>query len=459
MILQERRLLKHTVIYGIGNIGTKIIAYIMVLVYSYYIKSEELGYYDLVLTTVSMIQPLVMIGINEATFRFMIGNTLEGKSDIVATSSKFIICSSILSGLAFAFVGYHLGIDRWQLVLFFGITTIIYAYNQEAVRGYEKPQLYASLGIINSVITLLIEFVGLVILNRGIGILLVSKAISNIICIIITICKTNLLSDVVSVTFDKTTLKNMLRYSAPLVPNAMCWWIMNSSDRYIIRASIGASANGIYAISYKFPTILITISSVFYLAWQESAVTEYNSKNRDYFFSKVFNNYYQVLFSLAALLIPFTRTIVTLFISKEYRTAWVYSCPLILSAAFSALCSFFGIGYQVSKDTVRALFTMIIAAITNVVVNLALVHSYGLHAASISTLIAFIVLFILRLCQARDYYVISYDWKKMLLLIILCMISWLTTVLLKNNFLLYLYCCIILIFAVIFNRGFLRCRE
>ena len=99
----------------------------------------------------------------------------------------------------------------------------------------------------------------------------------------------------------------------------------------------------------KFPTILTTITSIFYLAWQESAIQEYNSPNRDKFYSEVFKKYYILLFTLCLCAIPATRLVIELFVSEAYKNAWEYTGFLYLGAAFSALSSFLGMGYQISN--------------------------------------------------------------------------------------------------------------
>ena len=57
---REKELVKKTGIYAVGNLGAKVLSYVMVLVYSYFILPDEMGYYDLIITTVAMIQPLVI---------------------------------------------------------------------------------------------------------------------------------------------------------------------------------------------------------------------------------------------------------------------------------------------------------------------------------------------------------------------------------------------------------------
>ena len=115
---QRSSLAKNTLIYAIGNFGSKILAYVMVLVYSYYITPEELGYYDVVLTTISMVQPLVIFQINDGVFRFLIDSEKNRKAAIVGNVLKFLcmttigtICcldrpSAIFNNVFCAFAGY-----------------------------------------------------------------------------------------------------------------------------------------------------------------------------------------------------------------------------------------------------------------------------------------------------------------------------------------------------------------
>jgi O-antigen/teichoic acid export membrane protein len=453
---QESKLFKNTIIYGIGNFGSKILAYLMVLVYSYYIHSDELGYYDLILTTVSMLQPLIILGINEALYRYMVDSSNLVRSKVVATTYRFIIVAALAASIIFIPVGLYNHIRMWQLILIYELSMILFSCVLETVRGYNQTKLYASEGIANSFVTLVLEFLGLVVLHKGIEVLLISKIIANILCTIWGVIKTNILSALKEHGFDRQLFKELLRYSLPLVPNIICWWVMNSSDRFVIRYYLGASANGIYAIANKFPTILTTITSIFYLAWQESAIKEYSSKNKDAFFSKIFNQYFKVLFSLCALLIPATKVVVTSLISQEYQMAWMYSLPLFIASAFGALCSFLGIGYQISKETLKSFYTTVLAAGINLLVNISLVKVIGLHAASISTLVAYFSLYVVRVFHSKRYYVVAYDWKEELINTILCLFSCLVSIFIQNNIVLVCYCLFIAVLIIRMNLELIK---
>lgn len=73
---------------------------------------------------------------------------------------------------------------------------------------------------------------------------------------------------------DKAVWRAMLKYSVPLIPTTVLWWVTDVSDRYIVKAVIGADANGLYAVSYKIPTIMILLCGIFMDAWQLSVLSE-----------------------------------------------------------------------------------------------------------------------------------------------------------------------------------------
>lgn len=406
----EKKLAKNTLIYGIGNIGSKILAYIMVLVYSHYISSEDLGYYDLILTTLSMFAPIISAQIQDAVYRYIIENKVNNKK-IISSAISFLFLTTFFSEIAFLIFSaiFKLKYKLWISLYIFSLT--FYSLFQEILRGLKKNKIYAAIGIINSILMLVIEMICLIGFNLGVISLLAGNVISMLICIIIVVFTQNELNEVFKFNFDTNILKQLLKYSLPLVPNTICWWIVNSSDRYIILLFLGTSANGIYAISNKFPTILTTITSIFHLAWQETALSEYNTDKRDILFSSIFKKYFKLLFSMCLCAIPLTQIVIELFVGPSYKTAWLYSGFLFLGASFSALSNFLGLGYQISKETNRSILTTIIAAVINLIVNVLFINYIGLFAASFSTFFAYLFLFIIRLKHTKRYFNLKIEWQ------------------------------------------------
>lgn len=429
------RLAKKTLIYAIGNFGTKILAYIMVLVYSYFITPEELGYYDVVLTTISMIQPLVIFQINDGVFRFLIDSSAEGQNTVIASGIKFLCVTTIISeGIFCVFCSFY----SVQYAIWIGLllaTTMFFVLLQDVIRGLGKNKEYAFYGILNSFIMLVAETVGLMVFHLGVKALIISKVLAYSVSIALMFVKHSELRLAVRQRFHYKDLKPILQYSAPLVPNTICWWVVNSSDRYIILFFLGTAFNGIYSMANKFPTILTTITSIFYLAWQESAIKEYDSPNRDIYFSEIFRKYYVLLFSLCLCAIPATRLVIELLVSEAYKDAWQFTGFLYLGATFSALCGFLGMGYQISKETFRSILTTIFAAAINILINVGCIGIIGLQAASLSTFLAYLFLMIIRLKHSRRYFILDINWPRFLGLFFSVLVCMYLTYILPNVYL------------------------
>lgn len=453
---QGKRLIKNTIIYAIGNIGAKILSYVMVLFYSYYIDTSDLGYYDIIITSISMLQPIIMLEINSGIFRFLLGSE-EGKRDIIISSGfKFLLFTVVISeAIALFFLNiYDFKYSYWVALYFVG--SVFFLYFQECIRGLGNNKLYAWVGVISSFLMLCSEIICLLVLKLGVLSLLISKIFSFFGSIIIMMIFQKELRTVwKKQQLDKSILRSLLRYSLPIVPTTICWWVVNSSDRYIIRYYLSEESNGIYSMSNKFPIIITSITGIFYLAWQESALREYNTENRDAFFSDVFNKYSTLLLTLCICAIPTTKIVMVFLLSDSYKMAWEYTGFLFLSVVFSSLCSFLGLGYQIAKETSRCILSTILTAIVNIFINVLLVKKIGLQAASFSTFVAFAFLFIVRIIHTRRYFKLSVKIIKFVLLIILCLLSIAITY--YNNNVIYMLLQIVIscIVLVICNRSIL----
>lgn len=419
---REKKILKNSLIFTVGNLGSKVFSYIMVLIYTHYISSAELGYYDVVLTTISLLQPVVLLSFDEGIYRWLIDAEERNIKKIISTCVKTVLCSSLFAIAIFGILNLKLNLQYAIDIVLLFVSSLIYQLVLNAVRGLGNNKLYALSGVLNSFFLLIFEVAGIIILRKGVEALLISKVVANLLTIIYIYAKESRLHGFSKESADTKLAKDMVRYTVPLIPNSISWWIVNSSDRYIILAFLGASLNGIYSIANKFPTVITTISGILYFALQEAVIKEYNSQDRDKFYSNIFEKYYLFLFGLVLCGIPSTKLVILLFAGTEYKDAWQYTMFLFISTVFSALSSFLGIGYQISKDTHKSAYTTIIAATINIIVNLCLIRYVGLHAATFSTCISFIVLFIIRVLHCKKYYTLIINKRYMCACLILSLL-------------------------------------
>ena len=128
---------------------------------------------------------------------------------------------------------------------------------------------------------------------------------------------------------NKYVGRNILAYSLPLILTNMCWLFTTSSDRFFIVLLIenGTAVNGVYAVAVKFTMILQTLAVIFYQTWQETAIAQYHTGDRDDFFSKIFNIYVYVLVGLLIIYTFVLKLSYGWLVGENYQTSVVYLYP------------------------------------------------------------------------------------------------------------------------------------
>lgn len=406
--------------YFVANFGAKILLLIIYPAYTYVICPEELGTYDLIISTLSLVYPIIIFSINEAVFRWLLDETGSKQIEIIAVALKITLRNIAVFDILFLLIQTIIQSRYGWYILGVINAGAVYPVLQQIARGLRKNRLFAVSGLLYAVMLVLSNAILVFGCDLGVEGLLLSQLfayMSSCIFLILSI-KALRLKWWRAVVSQKTKAE-MTRYSLMLIPNSCCWWIMNASDRYLIRFFLGNAANGIYAIAHKFPSVLNIVTTVFSFAWQEQAITEYASNDRNEYYSRIYRYYYLFLFSICLLLLPITKLFVIFFVESDYSSAWQYSAQLYLGSIFLALASFLGTGYLSAKNTAGSMLTSIAGAIVNIISDLILLPLIGLEAAAISTALGNVSIWMARWIQTGKYFKIRMNWPEFVFLIAL----------------------------------------
>ena len=444
---RNKSLIQGTLLYGIGSFGTKILSIIIVPLYTYYISTSEMGVYDLLQTTIRLLTPLVTFQISDAAYRWMVRN--ERVEDSIKATYRLLFINSII---------YILAINLMSLIVpipyawYFSIALVssrALETTQKLLRGLKNQKLFAGSSIVYSITFLFLNVFLIVGLKRGVESLFLSQIISDIITIIVIFLfeKRIRFNPIYKTDFPFT--KELLAFSIPLVPNILNWWVMNASDRYVIRFFLGASFNGIYAISYKFPNLLQHVLALFNNSWQDLAISE--TDNNQEYYSKVFKEFYFFSLTIVPLAITVSQLYILLTMNQTYHEAAMYVGYLILGTVFQSFSSFLGVGYMKDKNTIQASLTSIYGAIINLIVNIVLIQAIGLTAASLSTFCGFFVMFIIRYIQTRSSLKIKIEWSKFIPLVLIALSVAITSQF-YNLYICFVITIISLLYSIFMNR-------
>jgi len=420
---KEKDLVKNTLLFTVGNVGAKLLMLIIVPLYTYYVSTEQMGQYDLVNTYVGLFSPLACLALHEGLYRWLLDANSKGR-DILKTG----LLASFISVAVFDVIAFIIlrAIQYAYLPEFLLLVTAaaFYTIAQFITRGLRNNKIYAVQGIVYSLILILCNVVLVIWLRMQARGLLLSMAIAYIMTTAFMVVVQHLGRDYIAHgRLDKPLAKDLIKYSLPIVPNNVAWWLVTASNRIVINWGMGDSANGIYAISMKFPTLVNMLSTFFYQAWQEQAISEYDSKERDAYYTKIFNIYVKVLLTGIIALLPVTKFIIVYFMDSSYHDAYQFVGLLYLSSVFNAFAGFYGTGYLSTKKTVGALTTTMWGAMANVVLTVVLIHTAGLYAAAFGSMIGNGIIWITRIVQTRKYFSIKVEKKALALLLALFVID------------------------------------
>lgn len=398
-----KKLVGNSLIFAVGNLGTKLLIFFLVPLYTFYLTEKEFGTVDLLTTTLSFLIPIFTLSIFDSVLRFAMDKNYD-KQAVFSNSLVVIIIGFVLLVALYPFFIHILPFENfifyfYTIMLFQSINTTITQY----IRAIGMVKLFAGSGIINALILLLCNILFLMIFHMGIIGYLVSLIIANMVSSVFVVFVGRIQYDFSIQKLNMGLIKEMLIYSIPLIPNALMWWIMGLSDRYIITYYLGLGANGIYAVANKIPGILNIVNSIFFQAWQMSAIEEVNSRDKSKFFSNVFNIFSIVMLVATSLLLIFLKLIAGILVSNNYSEVWRYIPFLLLGVVFSSFSGFLGTNYIAAKKTGGVFKTSVIGAIINVVINLLLVPVIGINGASIGTMLSFLVIWILRIKDTKKF--------------------------------------------------------
>lgn len=411
-----KKLFNNSIIFAIGNLGSKLMQFIMVPLYSFTLTTSEFGKTDIITTIISLLSPLVSLEIYDAVFRFAMDKSENKKvvlnSGLVITllSSIVILLLGFVLNLFSFFKGYCLVLDCFLLVC-----TIFYSLISNYVRaiGYSKP--FAIAGVINTFIMAGMNVVLLYFWKMGVAGYVISMIVGLLIGSLYLLT-TGIRKDINLRYFNRSVTVRMFIYSLPLIPNSLSWWINSTSDRLFILAMVGVSANGLYAMANKIPNAVTILTNIFYQSWQISAVEEYDNKNAREFITNVFNVFTYILLIGSILILMFIRPFFKILIDPSYYSAWRITPLVLWSLIYSSISGFLGTIYTATKKTGEIFITTVYGAIVNIVASLVFIKLFGIYGAALANAISFLVVLAVRYYHLYVNGRISFNIKNIIFL-------------------------------------------
>ena len=397
-----RYLAENTALFTISSFLSKFISFLLVPFYTGILTTAEYGIADLVSTTVSLVLPLLTLSIIEATIRYCL--TDEGDKASIFSSSMLVVLVSVLLCLAVKpVVSVFSEVLKEYYIFFWALyaVTVIEQFLFKFCKGIEQVKICALNAIVVVLSTVVSNVVLLVFFKWGLYGYLYSLIISKLVSAFYLFIAGKLWKYFSVKKINSNITFEMLRYSIPFIPTAIAWWMNTSADRYIIIAMVGTSANGLYSVGNKIPSLLTIFTSIFQQAWQISGVKEFKDEEYPKFFSKIYCGYFAIMAIVCSIVILLAPVIAKILFQKEFYSAWVFTPYLLLGTVFSGISGVLAAMFNAAKKNLNLVISTGLGAVTNIVLNVVLVKRYGAIGAAVATAISFALVWLVRYCSAQ----------------------------------------------------------
>lgn len=418
---REKRLLTNTLILSVGTLCTKGMMFFMAPLFTRWLTSYEYGEFDLLVSYISLLLPILTLSSGEAIFRFLLdADNLNEKNKWLSTALFIYFLSMIIAGVSTVVIIKITYIDSFLAIAFLSYfcAEIMYNFCMSVMRGLKKLQYY-TLGNIVSVLTMsLAVFLCVKKFSWGLPGILMGYAIGDITAVFIMLFLSQIFMNIHFSAISIDAIKEIILYAVPMIPNAISWWIISVFDRSLVSSILGTNINGIYAIANKIPNLCQTFFSIFHLSWQQSATEAANDQDRDIYYSGIFNELIKGVISICIIVLSFNYWFFKILFNVEYFTGYYHAPILVFSLIFLLGSQFLGGIYVAQKESWKNGRTTIFGALTDIIFNAVLIRTIGLYAASLSTLLSYFVLFIIRWIDIQKNFKITININSYIYIII-----------------------------------------
>ena len=424
MLARElKRLVTHSAIYGVGGIVSRVLAVLLLPLYTSYLTGRDYGRVETLTALTAILVALLRLGITSAFFRYYFDSSdLAYRVRVVRTSFWFTMGSATL-GLAAGWVAAQpiadalsLGHDQAWLVraAFVGLwAQMNYEQLTSLFRVEERPVLFMLATLANLLITVAATVVLVVHFHeRAIGVI-VGNWIGTLSVYLVLLGYRRYQ---LGLQFDRSLFREMNRFGLPLVPSQLALWALAFSDRFFIAKFKGQTEVGHYSVGVRIASAALLLLAAFRLAWPAFAysIEDEDEAKRTYGFVLT---YLLFVFSWLALtlglLAPWLVRLLTGRPEFHEGSRVVPLTAFALTALGGYIVVSIGIG-RARKTQFNWVVTGV-AAVIDIALNFALVPSFGMIGAAIAGVAAYSSMFVLMSMHAQRVYPVPYQWRRIAL--------------------------------------------
>jgi O-antigen/teichoic acid export membrane protein len=418
LAFQMRRLARHSAVYGIGGLVSRILATILLPLYTHYLPPSAYGQVEAITAATAVLAIVLQMGISSAFFRFYFDEKEDaGRLTVVRTSFWFTMTMSTI-GLVLGIVlapqiAHVLGLGHATTLVRAGAVGLWAQTNYQQLtnlfRAEERSTAFAIASVTNVLLTVVAMVLFVAVFHWGAVGLVVGNFTGTLAVYLALVVYR---SEQIGLELDRDLLRRMQRFGMPLVPSALALWAINFVDREFVIWYKGLQEAGVYSAAVRIASVITFVMIAFRTAWPAFAysIEDDREAKRTYAFVLTYLLAFASWVSLAlGALAPWWTDLLT---APKYHRAEEGVALLAFAGAVYAGYTVLAIGSGRARRTQLNWVVTGVGAAANVALNFWLIPAYGMVGAAVSTLAAYVVLFLGMTLYAQHVYPVAYQWRR-----------------------------------------------
>ena len=447
-----RSTLKHSAIYSLSSILSRLISFIMLPFYANIFQTEGYGIIGMVDASLGMLGILFASGFHIAILRIYHEEEDHNKKLVISTAIRLVWVlglAAIMLPMLFSpqLSRIFLGSERYSMLLVLSLITFLIDVSGQSASTFliinQKSIMYSSVSIIRLVIGLTLNIWLVLILNVG----LIGVFVSSLVTAIVASTIFHIAAyRAHKLNFDRSVAKKLLKFQLPLMPGEVIAFLSRQTERFLVRFLIDIHGVGILEMAYKFPPLLnLLVSMPFTQAWRTKSFEIADQPEAPLIIGKMFTNYFFLMVFTGMIMAVCIDDVLKILTPPQFWEAVGIARIEIMTTIIAASNAFlvYGLLYKKRTHIISVIKTEV--ALVKIAISAALIYFFKLKGAAYSALFAETVLLLLIARKSLECYPLKLEFKKLATIVggaisifyvlhVINQTDYYSSLILKNNF-------------------------
>ena len=422
-----RRVVSSAGIYAAASVAQRGVAFFLLPIYTRYLAPQQYGVLELLAAFSSIVFAVLAVGLPSALTKSYHRDCTDDDDRARILATSFVIGLPILAvgslllwlfaaDIAFFLVGQRDAGQLVQLSVLGGLFSSLAAILLSSLRTQERALAFSMLTLVQFTISVSVNILLVAVFQLGVRGVLWGNLAGHAVALPVAAFVAGRGSKLVP---SRRLTWPLISFGALVVPVALAGWVMNLSDRYLLRILADLDQVAVYGVGYKIGMVIqLVLVWPFQLAWPAISFSISNRPAYKESYAEVLTYFVAALTYAVVGLSILSRVVLPLLVGREYWGAYRVVPPIALAYALNGVYYCISPSVHIGGKTKYLPPLTALGAISNIVLNLILIPLFGILGAAWATVFSFFVLTAGVAVVGQRAHPVAYDYSRLLKIVV-----------------------------------------